>query len=178
MTRDRNPTEVRQYDLRKYTVLIVLALVLIILFIINGLRGIQPVAVQELNLTPIPTFTVAGEVVRPVLISPSPGEEISAGVVLLVGTAAPNAPVQIVVAGVVVGETTSDADGNWQTEVDLLSPGENELVVQGTGSAATDLEPVKLVVVVPVVEVQPPSLDLSILDEQDRGQRDCPDGDR
>ncbi len=169
MTRDRNPAEVRQYDLRKYTVLIVLALVLIILFIFNGIRNIQPVAVQELELTPVPTFTVVGDVVRPVLISPSPGEEISAGVVLLVGSGAPNAPIQIVVGGIVVGETTSDADGNWQAEVELLAPGENELFVQPAGAATADPEPVKLLVVVPVVEVQPPSLDLSILDGEIAG---------
>ncbi len=165
MARNRTSGDVRQHDLRKYTVLLIFAVVLIILFIVNGLRGVEPVAEIQLELTPVPTYTAAGNVVRPVLISPAPGDEIRAGVVLLVGTGAPDAPIQIVVDGSIVAEATSDADGNWQAEVELMTPGENEVVVQAT-DLDTSEEPIRLVIAVPVVEVQPPSLDLSILESE------------
>ncbi len=165
MARNRTSGDVREHDLRKYTVLLIFAVVLIILFIVNGLRNVEPVAEIQLELTPVPTYTATGDVVRPVLISPAPGDDIRAGVVLLVGTGMPDAPIQIVVDGSIVAEATSDADGNWQAEVELTTPGENEVIVQAA-DLDVSAEPIRLVIAVPVVEVQPPSLDLSILESE------------
>ena len=150
MSRRRSPDEVRQLNLKKYAVILVLALIFILIFIINGLRNVEPPKEVRVDLTPVPTYTVAGEVVQPVLISPTTGEEIRAGLVALAGTGAPNAPLQVVLNGTVIGETTADDQGNWQLDVEMLQAGEQELLIQGIEDGGVAPTPVVLVVAVPV----------------------------
>jgi len=57
-------------------------------------------------------FDVAATAALPVITSPAAGN-VTSGNVVVRGTASPNQTLEIVVDGVVVGTTTTDARGNW-----------------------------------------------------------------
>ncbi|MCB0157621.1 MAG: hypothetical protein KDD83_05785, partial [Caldilineaceae bacterium] len=124
-------------------------------------------------MTPVPTYTVEAQVVRPVLLSPQANADVTAGVVQVTGTSAPNSTVRLLLNGASLGETTADAQGAWQFSAQLTEPGAQELQVQtvAAGGSVVAAEAVTLQVAMPVVEVTPaeaeavsPSLDLSALE--------------
>ena len=167
MARRRSSDEVQRFDLAKYMVLIGLIIVFIIFFIMRGLSGYQEPEEVKLDLTPIPTYTVEATVVRPLLLSPASGTELTPGEVVLTGESAPEQLLQILINGAVVGQSQADADGRWRFSTELSEPGQQHVIVQSLDNGDTvsaETEPVLLSVSMPVVAVSPPSLDLTILD--------------
>lgn len=80
-------------------------------------------------------FNVTAEAARPAITSPAGGNVLSGNVVLR-GTASPNQTVEIVVDGVVVGTTTSDAKGNWFLSTPLTA-GARSVVARYAGASET-----------------------------------------
>jgi hypothetical protein len=97
------------------------------------------------------------------LIAPSTGAQVGAGEVELRGGGQPNSELQILIDGQAVATTTVGADGSWTYLARFNEGGEHQVQVQtaapSNGIAAA--EPLTLSVQVPVVELRPPSLDMS-----------------
>ncbi|MCB0075078.1 MAG: hypothetical protein KDE20_26650, partial [Caldilineaceae bacterium] len=173
MRQRHSPDDLKRYDFSKFVVLLVLVFVLILFVIVRGLRVIDEPTETAVALTPIPTYTVEAQVVRPVLLSPQANADVTAGVVQVTGTGAPNNTVRLLLNGAPLGETTADAQGNWQFSAELTEPGAQELQVQTVAAdgSVVAAEPVTLQVAMPVVEVTPaeatavaPSLDMRALE--------------
>ncbi len=168
MRRRHGPDEVKRYDFGKWMVLLVLIAIFVLLFLFRSLQDYDEPQQVSLNVTPISTYTTEARVISPVLLSPAPGSEVDAGRIALTGTSAPGALVQIILNGLSIGEVEADSKGAWSTVLELTEPGSQEVVVQTVGPnndvAAT--EPIALRVVVPSLEITPPSLDLTVLDSK------------
>ena len=59
-----------------------------------------------------------------------PASDVVTGAVVLTGTGQPNATVEVLADGVVLGETTVGADGTWSFEVELPQAGDFFLVAR------------------------------------------------
>ncbi|HRF49415.1 MAG TPA: LysM domain-containing protein, partial [Anaerolineales bacterium] len=84
-------------------------------------------------------FDVAATAALPVITSPAAGN-VTSGNVVVRGTASPNQTLEIVVDGVVVGTTTTDARGNWFLSTPLTA-GARSVTARYPG-AADSAEPV------------------------------------
>jgi hypothetical protein len=108
--------------------------------------------------TPAKTTTPSGDtaptptalpIVPPQLLSPLPGQELDAGLVLLTGLAQPGAMVEITLDGQVVEAVQADSQGNWAAELSLTTPGTYLLELNtapANGVPAQSSGPIQLIV--------------------------------
>jgi len=78
-------------------------------------------------------FSVTASAARPAITSPAAGA-VTSGNVVIRGTASPNQTIEIVVDGVVVGTTTSDARGGWFLSTPLTA-GARSVVARYPGAS-------------------------------------------
>jgi LysM repeat protein len=79
-------------------------------------------------------FAVTATAAKPAITSPAAGT-VTSGNVVLRGTASPGQTIEIVVDGVVVGTTTTDARGNWFLSTPLTA-GARSVTARYAGSSA------------------------------------------
>ena len=168
MRRRHTPEEIKRYDFRKWIVLLALAALLILLFILRSLQGIEQEPEIAVEVTPVSTYSAQARVTSPVLLAPAPGAQLTAGEVELTGVSDPGALIRILLNGAMLGETEADTDGTWRYTATLSDAGPQELVLETTAADNSTIvsAPVSLSVAMPAIEVVPPSLDLAILDSQ------------
>src|SRR5213083_1071822 len=128
MSRARTPTAIRRFDASKFSVLIVLFVIFIILFVVCNCQN-QPAKTGNLA-TIVPTYTAATQVIRPVLISPATGAQVSAGAAVIRGTGAPSSTLQIIIDDNVVTKTAVSAEGGWTYTATFAAAGEHRVQVQ------------------------------------------------
>jgi LysM repeat protein len=111
-------------------------------------------------------------VVAPKLKFPSPGAEIPAGKLTLVGTSIPNSQVQIILDDRSVAIVAADADGIWTLPIELIEPGAHVIVLHvfawapETGTVEAVSDPIQLVVLAGAgKEETPPAPPMPVLEE-------------
>jgi len=114
MTAPRSPRSIRRFDLSKYGVLLVLAVLASVLLVTRSCQErFAEIASAPPTATIVPTFTAQATVAAPVLISPLTGEQVALGSVVLSGSAQPGYTVQARVDGVPAGAVAVDSSGAW-----------------------------------------------------------------
>ena len=94
MTSPRTPRSMRRFDLSKYSVLLVLAVLASTLLVTRSCQERFEKLAGPATATAIPTFTAEAVVAAPILVSPLTGDQVTAGSVVLNGTAQPGYTVQ------------------------------------------------------------------------------------
>ncbi|MCB0096633.1 MAG: hypothetical protein KDE46_12970, partial [Caldilineaceae bacterium] len=167
MLRGRTPREVRDFDNRKYGILIILVVLLIIMLIARECF-VSPDSQSALApITPIPTFTAEVRMVSPVLTAPDSGRQVAPGQVEIMGSASPGTRLQILLDGSIDGEIAIGDNPEWSYLANVETPGEHTVLartVDANGDVLAESASATFTITVPEVQVQAPTLDLSVLE--------------
>jgi hypothetical protein len=167
MTAPRSPRSIRRFDLSKYTVLLVLAVLASVLLVTRSCQERFAEIAGAPTATAVPTFTAVASVAAPVLISPLTGEQVAAGSVVLSGSAQPGYTVQARVDGVLTGAAPVDSSGAWTLTTAVNEPGDRALDLQlldDIGRVVASSAPITIMVTMPAITVRAPTLDSRILE--------------
>ncbi|MEZ4657326.1 MAG: hypothetical protein R2911_07125 [Caldilineaceae bacterium] len=118
-------------------------------------------------ITPIPTFTAEVRVVSPVLIAPDSGLQVAPGQVEIIGSASPGTRLQILIDGSIDGELAIGDNPDWVYRANVDAPGEHSVLartVDANGDVLAESESATFTVTMPEVQIQTPSLDLTVLE--------------
>lgn len=80
-------------------------------------------------------FTLDASAPTVTITAPTAGQAVTDTTPTVTGTAEPGATVEILVDGVKVGEVTADANGDWSTTLDTLTPGTHTIEATSTDGA-------------------------------------------
>ncbi len=164
MSERRSPRSIRQLDLSKYGVFLLLALAAIVLLVTRSCQ--QPVpAAPEPDATLVPTFTAVATVAQPVLVSPLTGLPVESGMVRFEGSAQPGATLQVLLNGQELDQVTVAGNGQWSLESQIDRPGEYVVrlrILDEAEQVVNQAAPLTLSVVMPSATMQLPTFDDSL----------------